>query len=66
MIHMKKTKGQMVALTNRMIWWGLLSGFQAVRLEVVLQNRDSYDSGTQNKSRKIILGQAPVGEAFWG
>jgi hypothetical protein len=49
-----------------MIWWGQLSGFQAVRLEVVLQNRDSYDSGIQKKDVKVIFERAPVGEAFGG
>jgi hypothetical protein len=63
MIHTKKTKGQMVALTNRVIWW---RGYQAFRLEVVLQNLNSYDSGIQYKGMRVILGQAPVGEAFWG
>ena len=43
-----------------------LSGLQAVRLEVVLQNRDSYDSGIQKEAVKVILEWDPVGEAFGG
>ena len=46
-----------------MIWWG---SYQAFRLEVVLLNLDSYDSGIQYKGKRVILGKAPFGEAFWG
>ena len=53
----------MVTLTNRVIWWG---GYQAFRLEVVLQNPDSYDSGIQYECERVLLGNAPVGEVFWG
>jgi len=62
----EKDKGWKVTITNRMIWWGQLSGFEAARFEVVLQNPESCDSGIQNRGIKVILGQAPVGGALGG